>query len=45
MLLECVSVLPEDVDPAKVNANYRDGLLRVTMAKRESSKPRRININ
>jgi HSP20 family protein len=36
--------LPDDVDPAKVEANYRDGLLRVSIAKRESSKPRQIAI-
>ena len=37
--------LPEDADPAKVDANYRDGILRVTVAKRESSKPRRIEVS
>jgi len=37
--------LPEDADPAKVDATYRDGILRVTVAKRESSKPRRIEVN
>ena len=37
--------LPDDADPAKVEASYRDGLLRVTIAKRESSKPRQIAIN
>ena len=37
--------LPDDADPAKVEATYRDGLLRVTIAKRESSKPRQIAIN
>lgn len=37
--------LPEDADPAKVAATYRDGILRVTVAKRESSKPRRIEVN
>ena len=37
--------LPEDADPAKVEANYANGLLRVTIGKRESSKPRRINVN
>jgi HSP20 family protein len=37
--------LPEDADPARVNANYRDGILWVTVAKRESSKPRRIEVN
>ena len=37
--------LPEDADPAKVDAKLRDGLLRVTVAKRESSKPRQIAVN
>ena len=37
--------LPDDADPAKVDATYRDGILRVTVAKRESSKPRRIEVN
>ena len=37
--------LPEDADPAKVQASYRDGVLRVTVAKRESSKPRRIDVS
>jgi HSP20 family protein len=37
--------LPEDADPAKVDAGYRDGILRVTIAKRESSKPRRIQVS
>lgn len=37
--------LPEDADPAKVEASYRDGILRVTIARRESSRPRRIAVN
>jgi HSP20 family protein len=37
--------LPEDADPAKVDAVYRDGILRITVGKRESSRPRRIEIN
>jgi len=37
--------LPDDADPAKVDATYRDGILRVTVAKRESSKPRRIEVS
>jgi len=36
--------LPEDADPDRVSANYRDGFLRVSVGKRESSKPRRIQI-
>jgi HSP20 family protein len=37
--------LPEDADPARVSASYRDGVLRVSVAKRESSLPRRIEVN
>ena len=37
--------LPDDADPGKVDASYRDGILRVTVAKRESSKPRRIVVS
>ncbi len=37
--------LPEDADPAKVDARYRDGVLRISVAKRESSLPRRIEVN
>jgi HSP20 family protein len=37
--------LPDDADPAKVDASYQDGILRVTVAKRESSRPRRIEVN
>jgi len=37
--------LPEDVDPDKVEANYRDGILQVTVQRRESAKPRKIEIH
>jgi HSP20 family protein len=37
--------LPDDADPGKVDASYRDGILRVTIAKRESSRPRRIQVS
>jgi HSP20 family protein len=37
--------LPEDADPAKISATYRDGLLRITVARRESSKPRQIEVH
>jgi len=36
--------LPDDVDAGKVDAHYRDGVLRITLHKRESSKPRRIAV-
>jgi HSP20 family protein len=37
--------LPEEADAAKVDASYRDGILRITVAKHEASKPRRIEIS
>ena len=37
--------LPEDADPARVEASCRDGVLRISVAKRESSLPRRIEVN
>jgi HSP20 family protein len=37
--------LPDDVDPNSVNAAYRDGVLRVSIARRESAQPRRITVN
>jgi HSP20 family protein len=39
-----VITLPEDVAPDKVQANYRDGVLQVTIERREEVKPRRIEV-
>jgi len=36
--------LPDDVDPDQVRATYRDGILHITAQRRESSKPRQINV-
>jgi HSP20 family protein len=36
--------LPEDVDPDKVDAHYTDGVLRISIKRRESSKPRQIEV-
>lgn len=36
--------LPEDVDPSRVNATYRDGVLQVSIARHESAKPKRITV-
>lgn len=36
--------LPDDVDPDEVDATYRDGLLHITIKRREATRPRRIEI-
>jgi HSP20 family protein len=36
--------LSDDVDPNKVTARYRDGVLHVTVGRRESTQPKRIVI-
>ncbi|WP_457333283.1 Hsp20/alpha crystallin family protein [Rhizobacter sp. P5_C2] len=36
--------LPDDIDPGQVNATYRDGVLRVSVARRESAQPKRITV-
>ena len=36
--------LPEDADSARVDASYRNGVLRIAIPKREASRPRRIEI-
>ena len=36
--------LPDDVDPAKVTASYRDGVLQISIARRESAQPKRITV-
>lgn len=36
--------LPDDADPAQVNANYRDGILQVSIARREAAQPKRIAV-
>lgn len=39
-----VLALPEDVDPDKVNAGYRDGILHIRVQRREESRPRQIEV-
>jgi HSP20 family protein len=39
-----VIALPEDIDPDKVDASYRDGIVEIRLQRRESSKPRQIQI-
>ncbi len=36
--------LPDDIDPDKVDASYRDGVLSISVKRRESAQPRRIQI-
>jgi HSP20 family protein len=36
--------LPDDVDPDNVEASYRDGIVQITVRRRESAKPRQIAI-
>lgn len=40
-----VLTLPEDVDQERVDANYRDGVLHISIKRRESAKPQRIEVN
>jgi HSP20 family protein len=37
--------LPTYIDPEKVSASYKDGVLTMALPKREEAKPRRIEIN
>lgn len=37
--------LPDDVDPDGVSADYRDGVLHISVKRREAAKPRRISVN
>lgn len=36
--------LPDDIDPNAVSAEYRDGVLRVSVKRREAAQPRRIQV-
>jgi len=36
--------MPEDADPSKITAEFRDGLLQVTLAKRKEAQPKLIDI-
>jgi len=39
-----VVMLPDDVDPDAVTARYRDGVLHISIARKEATQPRRIAI-
>lgn len=36
--------LPDDADPNAISATYRDGVLHISVRRRESAAPRRINV-
>ena len=40
-----VITLPDDVDPNRVEAKYRDGVLQITVQRREAVRPRQITVN
>jgi HSP20 family protein len=37
--------LPDDIDPNSVSAEYRDGVLHVSIKRQEAVQPRRISIH
>ncbi|HWW93810.1 MAG TPA: Hsp20/alpha crystallin family protein, partial [Vicinamibacteria bacterium] len=37
--------LPNVVDTEKIKAEYKDGLLRMTLPKKDEAKPKQISIN
>ncbi|HKU45304.1 MAG TPA: Hsp20/alpha crystallin family protein [Burkholderiales bacterium] len=40
-----VVTLADDLDPNRVSATYRDGVLHVSIARQQAAKPRRIDIS
>jgi HSP20 family protein len=40
-----VVTLPDDVDPNAVEAKYRDGVLHISIARKEAAQPRRIAVH
>jgi len=39
-----VITLPEDVDPDRVEAKYRDGVLQISVQRKETARPRQIQV-
>lgn len=37
--------LPDDIDPDRVEARYRDGVLQISVQRREAARPRQIEIH
>jgi HSP20 family protein len=40
-----VVTLPDDIDANAVEANYRDGVLHIGIARKEAAQPRRISVS
>jgi HSP20 family protein len=40
-----VVTLPDDIDPNAVEAKYRDGVLHISIARKEAAQPRRIDVH
>lgn len=40
-----VVTLPDDVDPDRVDAKYGNGVLQITVSRRESARPRQITVS
>jgi HSP20 family protein len=40
-----VITLPDDVDPERVEAKYREGVLQITIQRREAARPRQVAVN
>jgi HSP20 family protein len=37
--------LPDDIDPERIGAQYREGVLQITVERREAARPRKIEIH
>ena len=40
-----VIALPDDADPDRVEAKYRDGILQITVQRRQAARPRQVEVN
>ena len=40
-----VITLADDLDPDQVRATYRDGVLHISIGRRQASRPRRVNVS
>ena len=39
-----VIALPDDADPERVEARYRDGVLQITVQRRQATRPRQVTV-